>query len=388
MKISMFFLLLILCAALSPSLAVTGSFKPEISLTGNRDSTRFLLTAPLRLMYRTGSGVLSLKAAWTLTPSAGDPALNDSDLPRRGVFRIRTLASGILPDDTGDGSYSLVHELNRFSLEWRPRPFSVKAGRQAVFWGVARSVSPTDIVAPLPYGTIDTEYRSGVDAVRVRFQLGMLSQLETGCALGRDCSADSSAFWARGRFYILRTDVNLLAALRRGDTVAGFSLNRTLGGATAWVETAVVYPDDPDFSASSYWSMTAGFDRAFLDAALYAYLEYHHSSPGSKDPEGYAAVMSGYPYKSGGVSLLGKNYLSPGISWTPSPLWTVGSSALLNLGDGSGALSLSAEYSLGDNLLLLLGGSAGISFKGGADADNSEFFSWTDRVSFSLGYYF
>ncbi|MFO8184531.1 MAG: hypothetical protein R6U39_10190 [Candidatus Aegiribacteria sp.] len=370
-----------------PASAVSGSLKPEFSVT----SSRRLLRSPLRLMFQRRESDLRLEAAWTLTPSAGNPALGEDDLGGGGIFRICD-PDRVIASTSGDGtSFSLVHDLDRLSLSLAASAATLTAGRQAIYWGVAKSVSPTDFIAPIRYGARDTEYRTGVDALRSVFPVGTLSELDAGYAWGEDAKFEESACWFRGRFYLAQTDAMLLAACFRENLMAGGSLNRTVGRGTGWAETAVVWPGrlSDEGGGDAFWSLSAGYDRSWFGAALYGYLEYHFSSPGATSPEEYRSVLSGPAGGRGGIYLAGRHYLCPGLSWNPGALWTLTGGAMVNLADPSAYLSLSGEYSAGQNMVLQWGANFGAGRGPGSMGTlRSEFGGWPDLVYARLGYYF
>jgi len=115
-------------------------------------------------------------------------------------------------------------------------------GRQAIAWGNARIINPTDIIAPFSFNELDTEERRGVDAVRVRIPLGMMDELDLGVVAGRDFNRDRSAFFIRGKTYLLKTDLSLLMTGFRKHLMIGFDLSRSVGGAGIWLEAAHVSP--------------------------------------------------------------------------------------------------------------------------------------------------
>ncbi len=371
----------------------SGSLKPWISCTwqpGPVSSSRCNVRCPFRLMYLRVAGNIHIESAWTLIPSAGDPALAESDFGGEGSFRIYD-PDRIIASTSGDGTtFSLAHDMDRLSVGLRTSPATFTAGRQAVYWGVARSVSPTDFLAPYRYGAADTEYRTGVDAFRAVFPVGMLSEVETGLALGEDAESSRSALWFRGRFYLLQTDATVLGARYRDNLMLGGSLNRTLAGGTCWLEAAMV---DPGYfveglEEDSYWRLSAGFDRSWFSSALYGYLEYHFSSAGSDSVSGYPDVTAGPAVERGGVYLLGRHYLCPGVIWNPAPLWSFCSSALVNVCDHSAYLSAAGEYSTGQNTVLQFGLNLGLGEAPGEGGNiRSEFGSWPCQFYARVAHY-
>ncbi|MBN2586679.1 MAG: hypothetical protein JXR55_05255, partial [Candidatus Fermentibacteraceae bacterium] len=338
------FLLLACTAILSGAASgegFSGSWRTGLFLTrpGVPDpSSRLILESPLRIMYRRTHGILDIEAALVMVPSIGNPALEGSDFEAPGIFRLSDPRS-IIASTSGDGTtVSIGQDIDRLSMGLRTSFATFTAGRQAIYWGVARSVSPTDFIAPFQFGAIDTEYRQGVDAFRAVVPVGMLSEVDAGLALGEDADPGRNALWLRGRFYVLQSDATFLAARSRDNLLLGGSLNRTLGGGTGWIEAAVTDPGHflEGVDENPYICLSAGFDRSWFQATLYGYLEYHYSSPGAAGTADYEEVSGSAAVAGGGVYLLGRHYICPGLSWNPAPLWNVSASSLVNLMDCSG----------------------------------------------------
>ncbi len=396
MKLSVTALLLLTLSAgiTAGAVELSGSLKPKFSILDQPvpdSSLTYIFQVPLRLMVHYRTGRMNLNAAWVLVPSAGNPALSGESGVH--VFRLADPETRILPTSwNGDESVSILQDIDRLNIRLRTSFAALTIGRQAVYWGVAKSVSPTDFIAPFQYGTLDTEYRIGVDAVRSVFPIGVMSELDAGYLFGKDARFSESGCWLRGRFYLLQTDATLLAACFRENLMAGGSLNRSIGDGTGWVECAFVstgfFTDNSN--EDTYWSLSAGYDRSWLNASLYGFLEYHFSSPGTDDPDKYPDVLEGSAFGNGGIYLLGKHYLSPGASWPVTPLLSFTGQALVNLTDASAYLSITSEYSLSQNTVINAGLSRGL----GSIADDtagdagSEFGNWPGYYFLSAGYYF
>jgi len=394
----MLLLLITLVPGQLQAFSISGSLKPRVDLIDvpvADSSLRFLSRAPLRFILTQRLGSSRLDLAYMICPTIGDPAFEGSP-EGISLFRIGDLDERILPSDwNGTESFSILQNLDRLSIRLRLPFSSLTLGRQAIYWGVSKSVNPTDFIAPFQYGTIDTEYRVGVDAIRSTFPIGMMSELDAGWVFGEDALFDRSGGWLRGRFYMLQTDVTILAACVRENLMLGGSLNRALGGATGWLElaaisTALFSVDAPDEEKESFWSASAGMDRSWFNASVYGCIEYHFNSPGADDPEDYDATMNSPAYTSGGIYLLGRHYISPCITWTLSPLLNISGQALVNLTGPSAYLSLSGEYSITENITLNAGMNRGLGELPDSETGNlrSEFGSWPGTFFTSAGYYF
>jgi hypothetical protein len=221
-----------------------------------------------------------------------------------------------------------------------------------------------------------------------------MSELDAGYIFGKDAGFSESGCWLRGRFYLFRTDATLLAACFRENLMIGGSLDRSLEGGTGWMECAIVstnvFSHSETEDEDTFWSISTGYDRSWFNAILYGYLEYHFNSTGSDDAADYTDIIKSRAWTKGGIYLLGKHYLCPGINWILNPLLNLDASALVNLTDPSAYISLSGEYSVREDIVLKLGYSQGAG-KEPLYFDTSplsEFGSWPGVCFISSGYYF
>ncbi len=113
-----------------------------------------------------------------------DPLLADID---RFGYRVTDFDSRLYPceNDTA-GSFAIFQNLDRLYLGLKADDFDLYIGRQAIAWGSARVINPTDVLVPYKFEELDTEERIGVDALRVRIPLGSLSEFDAGAVFGED----------------------------------------------------------------------------------------------------------------------------------------------------------------------------------------------------------
>ena len=312
------------------------------------------------------------------------------------TYRFSDPDHRIFPDHPDrDDNVGGFANLDRFRFTWHGDRLDMILGRQPVSWGSGKIVNPTDVLAPYAFTELDTEYRIGVDAVRFRYALGAMSELDAGVVLGPDGDKDESAFFVRGKTYVGNTDVSVLVMRFREHRMVGVDVTRAFGGTGAWLEAALVAPSRSrnGLQQDDYVRLTAGLDRQ-LTPRLYAYLEYHLNTAGSSDPDGYALLADDPAYREGSVYLLGRHYVGTGFSFQLSGLTTLNGMILTNLSDGSAFGSLSMEYNVARNLYL----SGGIYLNTGSSPILSaappfvqlmdEFGSYPDLLYISLRWYF
>lgn len=351
---------------------------------------------------------LALDASYNFVPRIQDndaAGLNEllySESP--STYRIDDLRPSLVPSHPdADDNFLILQNLDRLLVTLRAPWFDVFVGRQAIAWGSARSVNPTDVIAPYLFTEIDTEDRIGVDAVRVRAPAGRLGEVDVGYVAGKGAEWEESAAYLRAKTYMLDTDVAAIAMAFREHRMLGLDVTRGLGGAGVWCEGAFVDVED----GTDYGRVTTGVDYSFKNAT-YVFLEYHYNGAGRADPADYARAATRPAFTDGAVYLLGRHYVIPGVTYPATPLFNLGGSLLVNLDDGSFLMAPVGEYNLMENVYLSAGAFVGLGdepvfperperLPDPIDAAylapsllrfESEFGAYTDTYFFSARYYF
>ncbi len=324
----------------------------------------------LELAWRPSSRI-SLNFAYDFSPRIQDPRLFAQDLFFPGLtlpeYRLADFRHILYP---GPGrtpvSFAIYHNLDRLSMAFRAGAADIILGRQAIAWGSARVINPTDVIAPFSFNELDKEERVGVDAVRVRVPFGAMDELDAGVVAGRDFASGKNAFFIRGKTYQFKTDVSGLLLAFRNHLLIGIDLARSLGGAGIWVEAAWVIPDalreSRRESERSYGRVSFGLDYSPRNDT-YGFIEYHFSSAGEGRPEDYMRLFNTSPYQDGSVYLLGRHYLNFGATVQLSPLVPFTGMVILNLNDGSVVFAPQVEYNIAENIYLAGGGYLGFGKK-------------------------
>jgi hypothetical protein len=313
---------------------------------------------------------LSFEAAYDFSPRIQDPLLF-----QEGIFFAAIDPVGYRVDDFSDriypakgeavSSFGIFHNLDRCFFTIKTSVADIFIGRQAIAWGSGHFINPTDVIAPFTFNELDTEERRGVDAVRVRIPLGMMDELDLGYVPGKDFKFKNSAFYVRGKTYLLKTDAAFLLMGFRENLLIGLDVTRAIGGAGAWFEAAYV---DPDFfnkdkeqfmDEKSYFRASVGMDYTFT-GKLYGFFEYHFNSAGKKKPGDYTDVFYSTAFTEGATYLLGQHYLNLGMTYRVSALVPFTGLVFINLNDGSVTLSPVLEYNIAENIYLAGGAYVGI----------------------------
>ena len=351
----------------------------------------------LNLSYAPAAS-LSFALSYDFAPRVQDPSLFSQSPIAVGIvphhYRVVDLDSPIYPSENEPtGSVGIYHNLDRAFVQVSTDFADISIGRDAIAWGSARVVNPTDVVAPYTYDQLDTEDRVGVDAVRVRIPIGAMGEWDTGYIFGEGFDFENSALYLRSQLNAVETDFSVLLVGFQKHLLVGLDIARGIGGAGFWLETAYVFiePFDQDSEAgSNYLRASTGLDYSFGEKT-YGFIEYHFNSAGAKVPENYLANLNQPAYTQGSVYLMGIHYLAPGFSYQLTPLISSSGQVLFNLSDSSTWVGPQVEYNIAEDIYLSAGGFVSIGKRLEIDKSRefrSEFGSYPSVVFSSFRAYF
>ena len=305
----------------------------------------------------------SFAFAYDFTPRVQDPSLFSQSPFAIGTassrYRVADFDSLLYPGkDEPMGSVGIYHNLDRAAVQFSTDFADISIGRDAIAWGAARIINPTDVVAPFNYDQLDTEDRVGVDAVRIRIPVGVLGEVDTGYIFGTNFDFDKSAIFLRTQLNAAETDFSILLLEFQRDLLVGLDIARGIGGAGFWLETAYVFTDpfdDRRIASDDYLRTSFGLDYSF-SGETYAFIEYHFNGAGTDKPDNYLTNLDRSAYTRGGVYLLGVHYLAPGISHQLTPLIGISGQMLFNLSDPSTWIAPQIAYNIAEDIHLSVGG--------------------------------
>ena len=370
--------------------------KPSVITVGEdgfSQTAEGLATQRLRLKV-TGelTSFLSFQGAYDLSAQIRDFSFSAGNFGfsanGAGDYRFDDLSQRLYPGGGQElGSLVVMHNLDRLFLKVTTPWADLYFGRQAIAWGSARIVNPTDIIAPFAFTELDSEERKGVDAVRVRIPLGMMDELDMGFVAGEGLRAENNAYFLRGRFNLLHSDFSVLLMGFRENLMLGLDLSRSIGGAGFWLETALVLPHSTEGGEKGgrpeekpYLRLSTGLDGNFSDR-FSGFFEYHFSSCGRGSNGDTNAFLSRSACMDGAVYLMGRHYLSLGAKFQLTPLLPLEGLFIWNLNDGSLMMAPSLEYNLAENIYIGAGAFMGT-------GKQKEFGLYPDLIYTSFRVYF
>jgi hypothetical protein len=226
-------------------------------------------------------------------------------------------------------------------------------GRQAISHGQGKLFSPLDVIAPFNPTTIDTEFKPGVDALRVEAFFGQSHRLDVSAAYLGAWDADGIGVVGQGTSTVGATDIGIYTAWMRGDPMVGASVFAPAGPVGIYGDVAVIAEEDAQLRG------VLGADIRATPSTLMT-LEVYHQTFGSDDPADALVVMEGERYARGELWLVGHSYAGLSALQTLSPLWNLSLMTLSNLTDPSALASVSLHWSASENAEILFGGMGGL----------------------------
>jgi len=276
--------------------------------------------------------------------------------------------------------------VERLYVDWTGERVDIRAGRQAVNWGSGLVFNPTDVYSEVVASEPWRE-RTGVNAVRVS-----VSPNESWQVLGLLTADDDLSPFEDPDEFPAFEELPLSGAAKL--TLRKFAVD--------WSAVGVYRPDGPWFAGADirgtlgvgYWveggwhgdqdavnpegvEVVAGIDYSFpvLDR-LYVAAEYRYDGTGEADPDAYDyGLRSGSsvelpfacPFSTTGVNIdpdeeqplprttLGQHYVDAIVSVKFLDDWSVGTTAIVNVQDGTGLLVPDVSRTFGERWVVHVG---------------------------------
>ncbi len=292
---------------------------------------------------------LAFEASYDLMPISGNAldALTWAVAPSNGL-RINDLDSDL---HVGEG-WRLRHNLDRLVFHIMQDDFEIKIGRQAIGHGSARIFSASDLFSNVSPASLDSEFKRGVDGLRLTVPLGESMEMEA-YALTNGTDWERSLYLLRWRANFKAMDISLLAGSTYGQPTLAWDFSGDLLGAGWYLEgsTRIATSDDEPETSTR---LTLGFDTKF-SVGLHVTLEGHFNSPGKSEAGDYLQAFSTLSASAGESYLLGRWYVGLGLGYEFSALLKGNLNSMVNLLDGSALVSLFLAWDFVENVAIETG---------------------------------
>lgn len=245
------------------------------------------------------------------------------------------------------------HRFDRLNLHWSPSgALDLTLGRQSTSWATTLFLTPADPFSPFNPADPFRAFRGGIDAARIQFYPGPLSQIEvvvrpTRSAAGREITA-----LGRGLTTWRGWEVSGWAGALYDEPAAAMAFSGSLGAAALRGEASL-----RRIMGRTALRSTMGIDRrlAVSNRDLYLVVEYQHDGLGGAGSAEYLSVLESDPFARGELQVLGRDETAAQARYQLHPLWNLSMLWLWNLNDRSSLLGPSFAYSAGNEVTIMGG---------------------------------
>ncbi len=356
---------LLLCFIFTPQTSAEISFSTKSLIATQKkteSTTNYLFNRIRAQSYSELTENCSIEIEYELFPSLIDSASDITTISIKNtktrIYRITDLNRTLpgTPDSSSTSKqWQVEQNLDRAFVRLQSGNLEYLLGRQAVSFGGAL-ISPTDVFAPVSFKALDQEFRAGVDAVRIIGAFGETTEIEGGIVAGKQLLPENSGAYLRTHFLEGKTDLTPMMAVFQNNQMLGLTLQTEMDKVGLVFDGAMVLQRDSAEESgdegSKYWTpWTIGFNLNWNEK-LFTMLEIHQNPMGTANPKRFLSNASSSIYKVFPVTLLGRDYLLPSLNYQISPLWSLSSSAFINLNDRSTLTTSGLEWNMSEDWLL------------------------------------
>ncbi|MEZ4238354.1 MAG: hypothetical protein R3F59_19825 [Myxococcota bacterium] len=260
---------------------------------------------------------------------------------------------------------TLRGRVDRLWVAYAPEGAEVTLGRQPITFGTGLVFTPMDVVNPFFVATIDTEYKPGVDALRVDVFAGTAGRATTVAAWsGALPITDPDApqvdlgdviLAENAQVTVGVTDLVGLVGLVRSDGVFGLGTISAIGPLGVHGEVTLTLPGTESTEGQPFVRAVLGGEGRPTANTTVA-VEGYYQSFGASDPQDYLAQATNPRFLRGEVWLLGQGYAAVSVSQQITPLVTGSAAVIGNLLDPSALVAPSLTWSVADEATAAIGG--------------------------------
>ncbi|MEW6710364.1 MAG: hypothetical protein AB1403_11130, partial [Candidatus Riflebacteria bacterium] len=231
-----------------------------------------------------------------------------------------------------------THEIERCELAFSSGNFDIQVGRQPISFGTSHFVSAMDVLSPFQPGYLDSSYKPGIDAIRIRTISGSTGEAEVIFAAA--AKPQENAVILRRRDTYSGIDVEMIAGRFRERNFAALGWEGERRKINCWGEMGLfqrLNGVDHIFggiskSLASSWII--GFDKDTGSDWRHG-IAYLHQDFGAEKVNDYSNVYLTRPLQQNWVHLVASDYLVFNSSREISPLVNLNLNAIVNMIDHS-----------------------------------------------------
>ncbi|MBL1213352.1 MAG: hypothetical protein HND52_08345 [Ignavibacteriae bacterium] len=272
-----------------------------------------------------------------------------------------------------ENNFRVNHLIDRLYLKQGFSFGNIIIGRQRISWGSGRIWNPTDLFNPNNPANFSKIEKDGADAISANYYIGNFTDLNI--VFNPKEKIKESNFAARFRTNIEEYDLSLIAGRFQKRIIAGWDFAGNLF--TAGFRGEGIFSFDEENLSDNFAKFIVGLDYQFTPK-FYTLLEYHFNGEGKTNKMNYELQK----LAAGEILNLNKNYFNLSANYQYTPLLLFSLSNMININDGSGLISLSANYSVTSDFYIYAGSQ--ITF----GEDFTEYWFYGNSFYMQFEYYF
>lgn len=277
-----------------------------------------------------------------------------------------------------DSAYVIYTNIDRLNLQFNKGNLDVKVGRQRINWGINMVWNPNDIFNTFNFYDFNYVERPGCDAVRLQYYSGITSSVEAAVKVDSDKKITAAAMY---KFNQWNYDFQVLGGVMTDDVVIG-------AGWTGYIKNAgftgegSYFRDKNNFAdTTGIFVFSAGANYTFR-SSLYVHASMLYNSDGTTGNAGWGNSLFIVGDLSPKTFTLAKWSIMGQLSYTISPLIRGDISTIVNPNDGSFFIGPNIDFSLSDNISLLLMGQIFVGDEGTEFGDSGQLYYMRLKWSF------
>jgi hypothetical protein len=252
---------------------------------------------------------------------------------------------------TSGNSHVLYTNIDRLNFSYTFDKLEIQIGRQRINWGISNVWTPNDIFNSFSFINFDYAEKPGSDAARVQYYLDYATSIELVSKL--DYNNDLT-FASKFQFNQWDYDFQILGGLTKDDFIFGAGWSGSLADAGFTGEFTYFKNKDNNSKTNNILVASVGGNYMFSNN-LFVSFEFLYNSNGKVGSLNSTSNIFNLDYSAKQLSP-SRYSLFGSVQYPITPLISTSVSSIINPTDGSLFLSPTTEFSLNEDVYLLVTG--------------------------------
>lgn len=249
-----------------------------------------------------------------------------------------------------DSSYIIYSNADRLNLKFSKGKFEAAIGRQRINWGINMVWNPNDIFNTFSFYDFDYTERPGCDAINFQYYTGVSSSVQAAAKLDANREVTAAFMY---RFNQKGYDFQIMGGLMKQDIVAGAGWSGNIKNAGFTGEVSYFRNKNNFSDSAGYLIASAGINYTFRNS-LFIHGSVLFNDRGTTGKAGRNTSILNLGELSPKTLTTAKTSLFAQVSCPLSPIIHADIAAILNPFDKSVFIGPNADFSLTDNISVLI----------------------------------